>query len=118
MDFPGLNVKGMTDDELLKKISELQGKLVAAHGLGSSVVEQLQWMVETLSFEQSERAAKRAWDYQQRRAPDVIETEPDLVKKKSDEDMPTKKKNKLGVSSSGSLLKRSRTPNAGGTTDI
>jgi len=119
MDYPGLNAKAMTDDQLMNKIAELHGKLCYAFNFSNSgeLVEQMQWMLETLQAEQHERLAKKAWDEQQRKQPSVIETDPDLVEKKKDDDLPAKKK--AGIKQGGgSLLKRSRTPTAGGTTDL
>jgi hypothetical protein len=111
MDFPGLDVKKMSDDELMRKVGDLHGKLVYAHSFSTSqqLVQQIQAMLETLEFEQQDRANKRMWDLQQRRAPSVIETEPDLVEKK-EVTQTAKKTTRTGIS--GGVLKRSKTPSA------
>lgn len=112
MDFPGLDTKKMTDDELLRRISELHGKLLGAYAMGMApeLMNQIQAILETLEFEQSERSAKRYWDLQQKRAPQVIETEPDLIEKK-EAVQTTKTKVRTGVGGGG-LLKRTKTPSS------
>jgi hypothetical protein len=112
MDFPGLEVKKMTDDELMRKVSELHGKLVYSYSFSASqqLVQQIQAMLETLEFEQQDRASKRMWDLQQRRSPSVIESDPDLIEKK-EVVQSTKKTTRTGISGGG-LLKRSKTPSS------
>lgn len=117
MDYPGLDVSKLTDDQLMNKIAEIHGKLLYAYNFSNAqeFVDQLQWILETLQFEQSDRANRRAWEIMSRKQPQVIETEPDLVVKQKDDSLPSKKKG--GVSGGGSLLKRSRSSTAG-TTDL
>ena len=61
MEYPGLNLSDLTDSEIYDKISELHRKLVYAHfSAGNGVmVAQLQALLETLQFEQTERAMKK-----------------------------------------------------------
>jgi hypothetical protein len=108
MDFPGLDVKKMGDDELLRRINEIHGKMLYAHAYSSNpeLLDQMQAILETLEFEQYERASKKAWEAQNRKAPKVIETDIDLVERKEVEQ--AKKTVRTGVQ--GSLLKRSKSP--------
>lgn len=110
MDYPGIDVKKMTDDELLKRVSDLHGKMLYAHAFSTSseLVQQMQAILETLEAEQFDRAQRRAFELEQKRTPKVIETEPDLVEKK-EVVTTTKTKIRTGVAGGG-LMKRSRTP--------
>lgn len=110
MDFPGLDVKKLSDEELLRRISELHGKLLYAYSFSNSpeMVAQMQALIETLEFEQHDRIARKSFELEQRRAPKVIETEPDLVEKK---EAPTQTKTKITTRTGGSgLFKRTKTP--------
>jgi hypothetical protein len=111
MDFPGLDVKSLTDDEIMRRISEIHGKLLYAFNFSGSqeLTNQMQAILETLEFEQQERASRRVWDSQQKRAPKVIETDPSLVEKK-EVAQTSKKSTKTGIK--GGLLQRSKTPTA------
>lgn len=115
MDYPGLDVTKLTDDQLMNKIAEIHSKLLYAYSYSNSqeFVEQLQWILESLQFEQSDRAQRRAWEIMSRKQPQVIETEPDLIVKQKDE-LPSKKKGG-GRTGAGSLLKRARSSTAGTT---
>lgn len=112
MDFPGLDVKRMTDDELMNRISEIRGKLLYAFSFSGSqeLAGQLQAILETLEFEQYDRMVKKTWEVQQKKQPKVIETEPDLIEKK-EVAQSSKKTVRTGVGGGG-LLKRSKTPSA------
>jgi hypothetical protein len=81
MDFPGLDVKSLTDDEIYKRIGEITAKLMFVHHTSGNkqMVDQLDAILETLRFEQSERIGKRQWEKEQSDNPVVVETEPDLV---------------------------------------
>lgn len=61
MDFPGLQLEGLTDNEIFQKIAEIHRKLVFAHyqAGNSGMVEQLQALLETLQFEQMSRIYKK-----------------------------------------------------------
>jgi hypothetical protein len=61
MEFPGLNVDGLTDSEIFQKIAEIHRKLVFAHynAGNSGMVDQLQALLETLQFEQMNRVYKK-----------------------------------------------------------
>jgi hypothetical protein len=97
MIVPGFEPKKMSDDEIVKKITNLQGKLVFAYGMGSyQIVEQMQAMLEALQHEQQERMLIRLHEMRDRMFPDIIETEPDLRPKKEVE---TTTKKKSGVNS-------------------
>jgi hypothetical protein len=83
MIVPGFEPKKMSDEEIVRKVTDLQGKLVFAYGMGSySIVEQLNAMLEALQHEQMERMLIRLHEMRERMAPAVIETEPDLREKK------------------------------------
>ena len=55
MDFPGLDVKSLTDDEIYKRIGEITAKLMFVHHTSGNkqMVDQLDAILETLRFEQS-----------------------------------------------------------------
>jgi hypothetical protein len=95
----------------MKKISDLHGKLVYSYSFSTSqhLVQQIQAMLETMEFEQQERASKRMWDIQQRRTASVIESEPDLIEK---QEVVQSEKKTTRTSVSGGLLKRSKTPSS------
>jgi regulator of replication initiation timing len=97
MIFPGFEPKRMSDEELMRKISELQGKMVFAAGSGNfDMVEQMQQMLDAMIFEQQERLQIKLHEMRERMLKDVIETEPDLVVKK-EVDASTKKKSGKGT---------------------
>lgn len=97
MIVPGFEPKKMNDEEIMKKISDLQRKLVFAYNMANYVlVEQMNQFLDALYFEQQERIAIRVHEMRERMIPSVIETEPDLREKKEIE-LPSKKK--TGVNS-------------------
>jgi carboxylesterase type B len=81
MDFPGLDVKSLTDDEIYKRIGELTAKLMFVHHTSGNrqMIEQLDAILETLHFEQSERSGKRQWEKESNDNPVVVETDPELA---------------------------------------
>lgn len=92
MEYPGLNVSELTDSEIFDKISELHRKLVYAHFSAGDqhMVAQMQAILETLQFEQADRAMKK---YTAAQVSSVVrETDPETsVKssKSSSKDKPT-----------------------------
>lgn len=81
MEFPGLDVKSLSDEDIYKRIGELNAKLLFVHySTGNQeMVDQLQALLETLQFEQMERMSKKTWDKQWSDSPVVVETDPDLA---------------------------------------
>ena len=77
----GFDPKAMSDEELMHKQVELQGKLVWAGRFGGSdTITRLQELIYAIEFERQERAFGYMWKQQQAIFPDVIETDPDLAK--------------------------------------
>jgi hypothetical protein len=94
MFFPGVDPKKMSDEELMRKVTELQGKMVFAYGIGNyDMINQMQQILEAFHFEQQERLNVKLFEMRERMFKDVIETEPELVIKKEVE---TKKKSGKG----------------------
>lgn len=116
--YPGMETSKLTDDQLMNKIAELHSKMIYAHNFSNSgeMVEQIQWMLETLQTEQSDRAAKKVWDATVKKQKAVIESDPELVIGKADEDGNNKKSST--AEKRPSLMKRTKTPDAGGTKDL
>lgn len=82
----------MSDEELLAKTTELQGKVVWASRFGSGeMIEGLQKVIAAIEAERFDRYARSVWVDQQAMFPNVIETEPDLQKKVDQEQKPDKK---------------------------
>jgi hypothetical protein len=97
MFFPGFEPKNMSDEEIMRKTTELQGKMVFAYGNASyGMIEQMQMMLEALQFEQQERLSIKLHEMRERMYKDVIESEPDLVVKKEVETS-KKKSGKSGL---------------------
>lgn len=109
MEIPGLNVKELSDDEIMRRISELQGKMLYAFNFSSSpeMLDQLQLIHEALCFEQSERIARKVWEENQKKAPKVIESDPIGGTKKADTQEATSKKS---VRTTVGGLRRTKTP--------
>lgn len=75
MDYPGLDLTTLTDTELIKKLTELNSRIVFAYGMGNAMLmEQLQAIAETIQFEIQNRSELKNWeknkDYK------IIETDP------------------------------------------
>jgi hypothetical protein len=81
MEFPGLDVKSLGDDEIYRRIGEITGKLMYVHHTSGNkqMIDQLEAILETLQFEQADRMGKRQWEKEQNDNPVVVETEPDLA---------------------------------------
>lgn len=84
IDHPFMNLKSLSEDELLDKTTDLQGRLGKAHMWGSStdIINQLEWMLEMIEEEKYERMAKVNHTAMQSMFPDIVESEPELVKDK------------------------------------
>lgn len=113
MDFPGLEVKGLSDDEIYKRIGEIRAKLMFVHHSSGNqqMIDQLEAILETLNFEQSERRAKKQIEKELNDNPVVVETEPDLAPDNR------KAQVKKAVSGSGGntpfIPKRTKAPTSG-----
>lgn len=110
MEYPGLELAKLSDDNIANKISEIHGKLLHVQSFGGNpiVMNQLMAILETLEFEQDLRRNRKAWEAELKESGVQIETEADLKPKK---EIPTaqKKSNKTGFSA-GSLFKKTAEP--------
>lgn len=81
MDFPGLDVKSLSDDEIYKRIGEIRAKLMFVHHMSGNqqMIDQLEAILETMNFEQSERRAKKMIEKELTDNPVVVETDPELA---------------------------------------
>lgn len=113
MDFPGLNVKALSDDEIYKRIGEVNAKLMFVHYSSGNqqMVEQLSAILETLRFEQSERVGKKQWEKESSENSVAVETDPDM----SPENKKTHVKKSTTGTSAGSpfVPKRTKAPTSG-----
>lgn len=102
-------MKGMSDDELARKITEAQGKMIGVHASTNNwdIINQFKAILETLETEQFERTQKKAWEYELKTQGVVSETEADLVEKKTAPTSKTKTTRATGV---GSVFKRTKAP--------
>lgn len=113
MDFPGLDVKSLTDDEIYKRIGEITAKLMFVHHSSGNqqMVDQLDAILETLRFEQLERIGKKQWEKEQNDNPVVVETEPDMVEGRKAQ---VNKKATTGTGGNSPFIpKRTKAPTSG-----
>ncbi len=110
MDFPGLDVKALTDDELMKRISDIHGKMNYAHAYSSSVelMSQMIAILETLEFEQYARLNRKTWDAELKQSGVYVETDNDLKPKKETTGTDTGKRQQPRTP--GGMFKRTKTP--------
>ena len=99
MFIPGFDPASMTDDELLNKETDLQGRVVAAANYSNMyAVDQLQYMLTLVKNEQIERLSRKTFEMQKKGSPDVYEVDPDMrakqqqVETQSKEEASPKKK--------------------------
>jgi uncharacterized protein YaiE (UPF0345 family) len=98
MIFPGLDVKTLSDDELMKRIDQLNQRISYAYSFGSAALEQLQILQEALQSEQQDRMMRRAWDESQKKQKATIESDPEFdTKRQSTQSQSEKKSTKAGV---------------------
>lgn len=88
IDHPFLSFKELSDDELLNKTTELQKRLNKAHMWGSSsdILSQLEWMLEMIEEEKMERMTKQTFEQIQGMFPEIVESDPEFAKSKSELD--------------------------------
>ena len=113
MDFPGLNVKSLSDDEIYKRIGEINAKLMFVHHTSGNkqMVDQLDAILETLRFEQSERIGKKQWEKESSDNPVVVETDPELAPENRKAQV---KKAATGTSANTPFIpKRTKAPTSG-----
>lgn len=86
IDHPFLSFSNLSDDELLDKTGEIHKRLSKAYMWGSSndLVSQLEWMLEMIEEEKMERAKKASFEALQGMFPEVVESDPEFSKGKSD----------------------------------
>lgn len=110
MEYPGLELTKLTDDNIANKISEIHGKMLHVQSFGGNptVMNQLMAILETLEFEQDLRRNRKAWEAELKESGVRVETEIDL-KPKKEAVTSQKKSNKTGFSA-GSLFKKTSTP--------
>jgi len=81
IDHPFLSFKELSEDELQEKTAELYSKLNRAHMWGSSqdLITQLEWMLEMIEEEKTERLKRQNFDTIQGMFPDIVESDPEFV---------------------------------------
>jgi hypothetical protein len=92
IDHPFINLKALTDEELIKKSTDLHKKLMMAHMWSSNpgIADQFRWMLEMIAEEQQERLAKDTNDAWNKMFPEVIESDPEFTKERSSVDQQDK----------------------------
>lgn len=88
---PGFDPKTMSDDELLRRVQELDQKIgwVARFGGSFEVLQQMQAIRALIDNERRERVVQEVWSMRLRNPdPVVIETDPDLRAKEQPEPEP------------------------------
>lgn len=85
MFSPFLDLKSMSEDELLKKINQLSQRMSFAHGMvgDRSMIESLSHLLEAYQTEYQERLLIRAHDQWTSQFPSVIESDPDFKEEKA-----------------------------------
>jgi hypothetical protein len=79
MITPGLEPKSMSDEELMRKISELNSKMNISFTLGyNGLIDQLQQMMDSLQFEQRERINIKMHEMMERNTKSVVDTDPEF----------------------------------------
>jgi hypothetical protein len=78
--IPSFDPKTFTDDQIVKKMTELSRKIVYANRFSGSyeLVVQLQNFMGVLEFERRERLYRQMYEMHNNLFPEIIETEPDL----------------------------------------
>ena len=86
IDHPFLDFKGLSDDELLEKTTDLQRNMQRAYLWGSShdTISQLEWMLEMIEEEKLERYKKQVFEMQNAMFPEIVESDPEFKKVKAD----------------------------------
>lgn len=107
MEFPGLDVKSLSDSEIYKKLGELNAKVMFIyHTSGNGqIIDQLNAIMETLRFEQLSRIGRKTFDSDAAENPIVVDTDPSSEVK-------TVTKVKVGVTPTNNpfIPKRTKTP--------
>ena len=76
--LPGFDPKTMTDDQLLEKITELNGKIVFAAAYNNGGVDMMQGMLMAIEDERMERLITAQTNYQLQNEVAIIESDPSL----------------------------------------
>jgi hypothetical protein len=76
----GFDPQQYTDDEIIRKMTELNRKIIFANrfSLNFDMIGQLQTLLAALEFERHERLQRSMLDMRDKLFPDVIETDPGL----------------------------------------
>lgn len=85
-DHPFFEPERLTDEEILKKLSDLNQRLTVAHYTSTNynMIGQLQGMIDALNNERMVRLARQTQEAWDKMFPDVIETEPDFKEERPD----------------------------------
>ena len=86
IDHPFLSFKDLTEDELINKTAEVHQRLSRAHMWGSSadLVNQLQWILEMIEEEKTERLKRQNFEAMQGMFPEVVESDPEFKADKTE----------------------------------
>lgn len=78
--IPGFDPKTFSDDQIVKKMQDLNQRISYASRFSASfeLVAQLQNLIAALDFERRERAYREAYDMRDAMLPDIIETDPEM----------------------------------------
>jgi hypothetical protein len=80
MHHPFIQTRRLSEEELLKKISELSTKLMYARGLvgDRSMIASLEQIIDAYQDEYQERLSKQAQEHWNKQFPSVIESDPEF----------------------------------------
>lgn len=92
IDHPFINLKSLSDEELLKRNADLHKKLMMAHMWTSNphIAEQIGFMLEMIAEEQQERMSRETNEAWNKMFPDVIESDPEFKKDRASVDQQDK----------------------------
>lgn len=85
-EYFGFDPASLSDEELLTRQTQLQGRLVWASRFGSmELMSSLQHMVEMIEFERMDRMQRNLFNDRMAIAPSIIESDPSLKQEKKEE---------------------------------
>ena len=85
MEYPGLDVRNMSDDQLQKKIGELSSR-VSRSNMRSDITAQLHRILNIMRTELNERTFKKSIETDKQWKPGLVLDTDDTVKDKDDLD--------------------------------
>lgn len=88
MIHPLLNLKDLSDEELQKKLQNIQKRLMNSHMLKGEMIQQMRAIFESIQEEQKERQVQKAIKEDPNlKAGVVVDTEESIEKEKDDLDV-------------------------------